>query len=40
MLLGKWAGTEVTIDGEDYLIVSESDVLGIVTNDTAASRAA
>ena len=30
ILLGKWSGTEVTIDGEDLLIVKESDILGIV----------
>jgi len=40
VLLGKWAGTEVTIDNEDYLIVSETDVLGILTSGKAASRAA
>lgn len=30
VLYGKYAGTEVTIDGEDYLIMRESDILGIV----------
>tara|TARA_Y100000389_G_scaffold60372_1_gene56552 strand:- start:13300 stop:13587 length:288 start_codon:yes stop_codon:yes gene_type:complete len=30
ILFGKWSGTEVTIDGEDLLIVKESDILGIV----------
>ena len=30
VLYGKYAGTEVTIDGEEYLIVRESDVLAVV----------
>lgn len=30
VLYGKYAGTEITIDGEEYLIVRESDILGIV----------
>lgn len=30
VLLGKWGGTEVKIEGEEYLIISEDDVLGIV----------
>lgn len=32
VLFGKYAGTEVTIDGEEYLIMRESDILGIVEN--------
>src|SRR5690242_8249564 len=31
VLFGKWGGTEVKIDGEDLLILKESDILGIVT---------
>ena len=31
ILFGKWSGTEVTIDGEDLLIMKESDVLGILS---------
>ena len=31
VLFGKWSGTEVTIDGEDLLIMKESDVLGILS---------
>ena len=31
MLYGKWSGTEVKVDGEDLLIVKESDILGVVT---------
>lgn len=30
VLYGKYAGTEITIDGADYLIMKESDILGIV----------
>ena len=30
ILSGKWSGTEVKIDGEDLLIMKESDILGIV----------
>src|SRR5690242_14886257 len=30
ILFGKWSGTEVKIDGQDYLIMKESDVMGIV----------
>lgn len=31
VLYGKYAGTEITLDGEDYLIVRESDILGILS---------
>ena len=30
ILFGKWSGTEVKVDGEDLLIMKESDVLGVV----------
>jgi chaperonin GroES len=30
VLFGKWSGTEVKVDGEDLLIMKESDVLGVV----------
>ena len=39
VLFGKWSGTEVRIDGEDLLIMKESDILG-VAEDEAARRAA
>ncbi|RDC72197.1 co-chaperone GroES [Rhodovulum sp. 12E13] len=39
ILFGKWSGTEVTIDGQELLIMKESDILGIVT-DAAESKAA
>ncbi|MCK0119257.1 MAG: co-chaperone GroES [Yoonia sp.] len=31
VLFGKWSGTEVKVDGEDLLIMKESDILGIIT---------
>ena len=31
ILFGKWSGTEVTIDGEELLIMKESDILGIMS---------
>lgn len=40
ILFGKWSGTEVTIDGEEMLIMKESDILGIIENSGAASKAA
>jgi chaperonin GroES len=30
ILFGKWSGTEVKVDGEDLLIMKESDVMGII----------
>ena len=30
ILFGKWSGTEVTVDGEDLIIMKESDILGII----------
>jgi chaperonin GroES len=34
ILFGKWSGTEVKIDGEEYLIMKESDVMGIIEAET------
>ncbi len=39
ILFGKWSGTEVTIDGEELLIMKESDILGIIEDDAAAKAA-
>ncbi|RMD46599.1 MAG: co-chaperone GroES [Alphaproteobacteria bacterium] len=39
ILFGKWSGTEVNIDGEELLIMKESDILGIVVDDKAAKAA-
>ena len=40
VLFGKWSGTEVKIDGEDYLIMKESDVMGIIEGKSASRKAA
>ncbi len=40
ILFGKWSGTEVKLDGEDYLIMKESDILGVITEGKAAAKAA
>jgi chaperonin GroES len=40
VLFGKWSGTEVKIDGEDLLILKESDVMGIVEGAPALQKAA
>jgi chaperonin GroES len=40
VLFGKWSGTEVKIDGEDLLIMKESDLLGIVEGPVAVKKAA
>ena len=31
ILFGKWSGTEVTVDGDELLIMKESDIMGIIT---------
>jgi len=40
VLFGKWSGTEVRVDGEDLLIMKESDVMGILEQDAVAKNAA
>jgi chaperonin GroES len=40
VLFGKWSGTEVKIDGEDYLIMKESDVMGVLVEAEARRKAA
>lgn len=40
VLFGKWSGTEVKIDGEDLLIMKESDILGVVDTPEALKKAA
>ena len=40
VLFGKWSGTEVKLDGEDLLIMKESDIMGIIEQITAVSKAA
>ncbi len=39
ILFGKWSGTEVSVGGEELLIMKESDILGIITKDAAAAAA-
>ncbi|MDE8345356.1 MAG: co-chaperone GroES [Acidocella sp.] len=40
ILFGKWSGTEVKIDGEDLLIMKESDILGIIEATAAPKKKA
>ena len=40
ILFGKWSGTEVKIDGEELLIMKESDIMGVVEQSGAAQKAA
>ena len=40
VLFGKWSGTEVKIDGEDLLIMKESDILGVLEGVVAKKKAA
>jgi chaperonin GroES len=40
VLFGKWSGTEVKIDGQDLLIMKESDIMGIVEETVAKKKAA
>ena len=40
VLLGKWSGTEVKLDGVEYLIMKESDIMGVVETPASAKKAA
>jgi chaperonin GroES len=40
VLFGKWSGTEVKIDGVEYLIMKESDIMGILEGRSAKKAAA
>jgi chaperonin GroES len=40
VLFGKWSGTEVKIDGEDLIIMKESDILGVLEKTAAKKKAA
>src|SRR5579872_2337752 len=40
VLFGKWSGTEVKIDGEDLLIMKETDVMGVIEGATASKKKA
>jgi len=40
VLFGKWSGTEVKIDGQDLLIMKESDIMGVLEGFTASKKKA
>ena len=40
VLFGKWSGTEVRIDGQDLLIMKESDIMGVIEQSAEAKKAA
>ena len=40
VLFGKWSGTEIKIDGEELLIMKESDIMGVVEEAAAKKKAA
>ena len=40
ILFGKWSGTEVKLDGVEYLIMKESDIMGILEGSAAVKKAA
>ena len=40
ILFGKWSGTEIKLDGEDLLIMKESDILGIIVAAKSGKKAA
>jgi len=40
VLFGKWSGSEVKIDGQDLLIMKESEIMGVIDKPAAAKKAA
>jgi len=40
VLFGKWSGTEVRIDGQDLLIMKESDIMGVIDSTASKQKAA
>jgi len=40
ILFGKWSGTEIKLDGVEYLIMKESDIMGILEGSAAMKKAA
>ncbi|HEU0155657.1 MAG TPA: co-chaperone GroES [Stellaceae bacterium] len=40
VLFGKWSGTEVKLDGEELIIMKESDIMGVIEPGAAARKAA
>jgi chaperonin GroES len=39
VIFGKWSGTEVKLDGEELIIMKESDIMGVVEHDAATTKA-
>ena len=40
VIFGKWSGTEVTIDGQELLIMNESDIMGVLAKGSSKKKAA
>jgi chaperonin GroES len=40
VLFGKWSGTEIKIDGEELIIMKESDIMGVIEKNAAKQKAA
>ncbi len=40
VLFGKWSGTDAKLDGQEYLIMKESDIMGVLEDATAQKMAA
>ena len=40
MLFGKWSGSEIKLDGEDLMIMKESDILGVIEQSVAKKKTA
>ena len=40
VLISKWGGTDITVDGQELLVVKESDIMGIIEGGSAAKKAA
>ena len=40
ILFGKWSGTEVKLDGQDYIVMKESDIMGVITGKKSSTKKA
>ena len=40
ILFGKWSGTEIKLDGKDYIMMKESDIMGVIEAKKSAKKAA
>ena len=40
ILFGKWSGTEVKIDGEEFIIMTETDIMGVIEGKVAGAKVA